>query len=321
MILLIAGTTTLLASVGMNLQIRANSQLAMEGVPPTRIALVNMGIQISLVVIAALLSRRIRTGAVHLVTAIRQRRVRAWWFVGGIVGASVITSMGVVGPLVGVAVFSIAIVAGQTTSSLAVDRWGLGPGGRRLLSSSRVLAALIAIGAVILSVSDRIVGGTAGDLAWGAVLIALIAGLGISFQSAGNGQLARVSGQPAIGAGVNFAVGVTALVIIGPFIPATGDVTQVSGVGIPWLYFGAVFGLLVVLNAAWAVKYLGILVLTVIGVLGQMAGALAVDIVFPTDGVTVTPALLAGLVLAVVAVVVGTSSQWRRRALSAPNEE
>lgn len=312
-VFLFACVTTFLASVGLNLQIRANSALAMEGVPPTRIALVNMLLQLAMMVLVLIAARPVRRAFHQFVVAFRNGKVKPWWFVGGLVGALVITLMGVVTPLVGVAVFSIALVAGQTTSSLSVDRWGLGPGGRRQLTVTRVLAAVLAVTAVVVSVSDRFVPDGRGELAWGAAGLAFLGGLAISFQAAANGQIAKVSGQPSIGAGVNFAVGTLVLTLVSVFTWAT-NTTSASGAGTWWLYLGSVFGLFIVLNTAWAVRYLGILLLTVIGVLGQMAGALAMDILFPTPGIVASPALIGGVLLAVVAVVVGTSAQWRRGA-------
>ncbi|MGA1036041.1 MAG: DMT family transporter [Ilumatobacteraceae bacterium] len=317
-ILVIAASTTFLASVGVNLQIRANAQLAIDGVHPMRVALVNMGVQLAIILLLVIFFPRIRAAVVRLSKAIRARQVRLWWFVGGFVGASVITLMGIVSPLVGVAVFSIALVAGQTTSSLAVDRWGLGPGGRRALTRSRIFAAIVAIVAVVVSVSDRFIVEAGGELAWGAAGLALLGGLTISFQAAANGRLAVVSGQPAVGAGVNFGVGVAALSLVSLLIPATLGADRAEGFGTWWLYLGAIFGLLIVLNTAWAVRYLGILLLTVIGVSGQMAGALAMDLVLPTSGVSVTPALIAGILLAVVAVLIGSSAQWRQRSKGLP---
>lgn len=317
-ILVIAVATTFLASVGVNLQIRANAQLAIDGVHPIRVALVNMGLQLGFIGLLVVLFPRMRSAVVRLSRAMRARQVRLWWFIGGLVGASVITLMGVVSPLVGVAVFSIALVAGQTASSLAVDRWGLGPGGRRALSRSRIFAAIIAVTAVVVSVSDRFIVEAGGELAWGAAGLALLGGLAISFQAAANGRLAVTSGQPAIGAGVNFGVGFAALGLVSLLIPATRSGDGAEGFGTWWLYLGAIFGLLIVLNTAWAVRYLGILLLTVIGVSGQMAGALAMDLVLPTSGVSVTPALIAGILLAVAAVLIGSSAQWRQRSKGLP---
>jgi bacterial/archaeal transporter family-2 protein len=318
-ILAIAASTTFLASVGVNLQIRANSQLAIEGVDPPRIALVNMVLQLGLVILAILLARNVRAGFLRFIAAIRQRQVKFWWFIGGLIGASIITLMGVVTPLVGVAVFSIAMVSGQTASSLVVDRLGLGPGGKRSLTKPRAIAAFIAVVAVVVSVGDRVNPQSGTELAWGAAVLALAGGFAISFQAAANGRIAMVSGQPAIGAGVNFAVGTVFLTIISIIItltsqhdPAISQGSQPSqGIGTWWLYLAAIFGFLIVLNTAWAVRHLGVLLLTVIGVLGQMLGALVMDIVVPTEGVTVTLALLSGLALAVAAVAIGAYGQWK----------
>jgi hypothetical protein len=42
------------------------------------------------------------------------------------------------------------------------------------------------------------------------------------------------------------------------------------------------------------------------------------DLVLPTSGVSVTPALIAGILLAVVAVLIGSSAQWRQRSKGLP---
>lgn len=304
-IVAVAVVTTFLASVGVNLQIRANGQLVVGGAHPMTVALVNMGLQFLVIVIATLLFRRLRVAIARLVSLARAGEVRAWWFAGGFVGAFVITLMGVVSPAVGVAVFSIAIVAGQTASSVLVDRWGLGPAGRKAITGRRIVSALVAVGAVALSVSDRFTDNSLTTLAWVGAFIALIGGFAISFQAAANGQIARVSGQPAIGAGTNFIVGTVALGIIALATRRTDEVSFAGTDASWWLYLGAIFGLLIVLNTAWAVRHLGLLLLTVVGVSGQVLGALAIDLVIPTPDVRVTAPLVAGSVLTLVAVLIG----------------
>lgn len=313
-VLVVAIITTFLASVGVNLQIRANGQLVVGGAHPMTVAMVNMGLQLAAVLFAVALSRRLRGAIARLAGAIRSGDVRAWWFTGGFVGAFVITLMGVVSPAVGVAVFSIAIVAGQTASSILVDRWGLGPAGRKAITGQRIVSALVAIAAVVLSVSDRFVDNTLSTLAWVGAFIALLGGFAISFQAAANGRLAQVSGQPAIGAGTNFLVGSVALGVIAVATQRT-DATSLAGAEPSWwLYGGAFFGLLIVLNTAWAVRYLGLLLLTVIGISGQVLGALVIDLALPSAEIRVTGVLVAGAILTLVAVAIGIMPRGPARA-------
>ncbi|MGA0059003.1 MAG: DMT family transporter [Planctomycetota bacterium] len=311
--------STFAVAVGVNLQVRANGELGAAGVPPAVIALGNMSLQFATIVVAGLLFPSLRRAAKGLLVAWRAGETRYWWFTGGLVGALVISMMGLVGPIIGVAVFAVAIVSGQMVSSLLVDRWGLGPAGERSVSAGRLISAGLALVAVVLAVSDRLTPDRLDPTTVIGVLAALLAGFTISFQAAANGRLAQTSGQPAVGAGVNFLVGVLALALLVPVaaLLPTREAAP-SSHGSWWLYAGAFFGLLIVVNTAWAVKYLGILLLTVVGVSGQVLGAVAVDLLIPTREVDVTVPLVLGAALTVVAVVVGvlTSSgggRWRAR--------
>ncbi|MFD2083569.1 DMT family transporter [Actinopolymorpha cephalotaxi] len=55
--------------------------------------------------------------------------LRPWQVLGGVCGAYLVVTQSATVGLVGVAVFTVAVVAGQAGSSLVVDRLGLGPGG------------------------------------------------------------------------------------------------------------------------------------------------------------------------------------------------
>lgn len=316
--LILAATLTFAVAVGVNLQVRANGQLGAAGVPPTTIALGNMTLQFAMIVIAAALFPALRRAARRLVEALRAKRTRWWWFTGGFVGALVISMMGLVSPIIGVAVFAVAIVSGQMVSSTLVDRWGLGPGGKRAVTGGRLVAAGLALAAVVLAVSDRLSPGDLDTATLAGVAAALLAGFTISFQAAANGRLAQVSGQPAIGAGVNFFVGSLVLLILTPatLLLPMRESGSASGAAW-WLYGGAIFGLLVVVNTAWAVKYLGLLLLTVVSVSGQVIGAVVVDLLLPTQDVEVTWPLLSGAALTVIAVVVGVLASPRGAARAA----
>ena len=70
-------------------------------------------------------SREHLTG--DLPQAYRSGRLVWWQFLGGLGGASVVASQTLTVPLLGVALFTVALVAGMTGSSLLVDRIGLAP--------------------------------------------------------------------------------------------------------------------------------------------------------------------------------------------------
>jgi transporter family-2 protein len=216
--------------------------------------------------------------------------------------------MGVVSPVVGVAVFTVALVSGQTVSSLMVDKWGLGPAGKRPITFSRLLSTIVAVAAVVLAVSDRWRTPTPNGWVWWGVALALLGGIAVAFQMAANGRIAKASGQPAIGAGVNFLGGTLLLSILIIANPSTGTHSFLGSEAPAWLYGGAIFGFIIVFNAAWSVRHLGILIFTIVSVSGQVMGAVIIDLVLPTAGVSVTLPLIMGSLLALVAVAIGVGS-------------
>ena len=71
-------------------------------------------------------------------------------------GGSFVAIQTQVVPIIGVAIYSVASIAGQTASSLMVDRIGLTGGGKKHFTKRRVTAAGITVFAVLVSVLDRI---------------------------------------------------------------------------------------------------------------------------------------------------------------------
>lgn len=307
-ILVIAGTTTYLAGVGMNVQVRMNAELVIGGGQPIGVALANMLIQLASVGVIALAWPAARASGTTLLRKLRRRQIPPWQLAGGVFGALMITSMGAVSPLLGVAVFAVCIVAGQTVSSLAVDRLGLGPAGRRDVTPRRLIAALTAVVAVVVSVWDRLVSGqVASTQAW-ALLLAVGAGAGLAIQAAANGQVARAAGSPMAGAGVNFVGGVVILSLLALATPQSPSERFLgSDPTAWWLYSGAFFGLVIVINGAWAVRYLGVLLLALLSVAGQLSGAVLADALVPAADVPLSGHLLAGAALALIAGVIGST--------------
>src|SRR5690349_10914482 len=75
------------------------------------------------------LSPAARAGLSRVRTAVRTGGLRPAYLTGGLCGALVVASQTLAVAALGVAVFTIALVAGQSVASLAVDRAGIGPGG------------------------------------------------------------------------------------------------------------------------------------------------------------------------------------------------
>lgn len=279
-------------------------------------------------------SKAVRGGVRQLVATVRgltggtaepsgQTRPLHWWqCLGGVCGALLVVTQSATVGLVGVAVFTVAVVAGQAGSSLVVDKLGLGPGGSRPVTRTRVVGAVLALGAVFLTVSE--------DLrTTSTVVIALlpaIAGLGLAWQQAVNGRVGAAAGAAPregrsggsditaalVAALVNFAVGTTALLV------AAGVDVAIRGLPAappaePLLYIGGLCGIAFISLAALVVRVTGVLLLGLGSVAGQLVGALTLDALAPTAGTNLTMITVSGTLLTLVAIGIAAMPTRARR--------
>jgi transporter family-2 protein len=212
-------------------------------------------------------------------------------------------------PLLGVAVFSVASIAGQTAASLGVDRLGLTGGGKKHITFRRVAAAVVTVLAVLISAWDRI---DAKNLSLISVTIAGIAGGVVGVQRAFNGQINEHSGQSFTTSLLNFFTGTSALFLV-LLLGVMTHHAHFSSLphGPWWIYTGGTIGVFYVAFTSTIVQHLGVLTFTLFSIGGQLVGALIIDVVMPTHGVNVSWYLVGGIVMTYVGVVVGGSGQSR----------
>lgn len=297
----------------MALQSRINGELAATLGNGLQAAVISFGSGFVLLSVMALTIRSVREGLRRLPGAVRDGDLRWWQVLGGLLGGFFVAVQSATVPVIGVAVFTVAVVAGQSGSSILVDRAGLGPAGRRAVTPRRLLSAALAVLAVGVAVSDRL--GAAGFSAT-ALAFALVAGTGIALQQAINGRVGLAARSPVAAAWVNFAVGVVGLAVaLGLAVAAAGQ----SLGGLPagpaswWLYLGGTLGVVFIATAAWAVRPLGVLLFALLSIAGQLGGALVLDLLAPAAGEAPGWPLVAGVALALVAVVVAAAPQLANR--------
>ncbi|MFE9690993.1 DMT family transporter [Micromonospora sp. NPDC005806] len=227
---------------------------------------------------------------------LRRSRLPWWSYLGGLGGAAIVVIGTYVVPVLGVAVFTIAQVAGGSLGGLAVDRAGLAPVGRLPLTGPRVAGALLGVAAVTLAQLGRPVG----DLAVGLVLLAVVGGLAVALQSALNGRVSA-AGTTAAGIAVNFAVSTPAILVVAALAGAFAAWPRWPGQW--WLYGGGLLGVGIVLSLLVGVRAVGVLRTGLALVAGQLGGALVLDLAV-SGGAGAHWPVLSGAGLTVVAVLV-----------------
>jgi transporter family-2 protein len=267
------------------------------------------GLVILALISAALPGQRRSLG--KLVAAVRARRLRPVELAGGLSGAFLVASQGITVGTIGVALFSVALTAGQSASSLAVDHAGFGPAGRQRFSVPRGIAALFAVVAVLLAASERLVD----DFTWQVAVFAvlpLLAGVGLAVQQALNGRVAAQVGAWTTALN-NFAWGTVALVVV---LAAMSLARGLPGTlpSDPWLYAGGAVGVVYIWLTALLVRVHGVLVLGLCLIAGQVVTAQLIELAGGDAhggplGIVATVLVVAG---------VGVALAVRRPAATAP---
>ena len=293
------------------LQARANGELSHQLNNGLQAALVSFGSGLFIIFVITLFNSRIKEGIKNLRQAVANKEIARWKLFAGALGGSFVAIQTQIVPLIGVAIYSVASIAGQTAMSLIVDRIGLTGGGKKLISPRRVLAAFLTVLAVLVSVWDRI---DANNLSMLAVTAGGIAGAIVGVQRALNGQINEYSQQSFTTSLLNFMTGTAFLVvlIIAGILLGRNELSPLPS-GPWWIYTGGVIGVIYIAFTSTIVQHLGVLTFTLFSVGGQLVGSLVIDLVSPTDGVSVSAYLVTGIVMTYAGVVAGGVSNQRVR--------
>ena len=300
---------TFIASVIITAQSSVNSELNTYTENPLITALINFTTGLIVLSVMMIFSRPIRQGFISIPRLVREGRLKRWQLFGGLSGAFFVASQSSLVQVIGVAIFTVAAVAGQTSAALLVDKAGIGPAGKQPVTLMRIGAAILGIVGVLVSVLGQ---DSTGQFAFGAVLISFAAGALVSTQPALNGQIANNTGQPAAATMVNFIVGFITLVVV--YAVAQQVNPQSFNVPpMPWenpvIWLGGPFGVLFVLTASFMAKTLGVFLFTLTSVVGQLSGAILMDVLFPTASTNITWQLLLGISITGAAVVLASGTK------------
>jgi transporter family-2 protein len=292
-----------LSGILIAMQARANGELSHRMGNSIEAALVSFGSGLILISIISIFTPSIRKGMKNLKSAVNRKEIPVWTLFAGMLGGSFVAVQTQIVPIVGVAIYSVASIAGQTATSLLVDRIGLTGGGKKQITTRRVTAAGVTVLAVLVSVFDRI---DAQNLSLFAVLFGCFAGCIVGVQRALNGQINESTKQSFATSWLNFIMGTTFLFIflsIGVLINRSELVPLPAGPW--WMYMGGTIGVIYIAFTSTIVQHLGVLTFTLISVGGQLVGSLLVDLYSPTEGVQISAYLVTGIVMTYIGVIVG----------------
>ena len=292
-----------LSGILIAMQARANGELSHRMGNPIEAALVSFGSGLLIISLISIFTPAIRNGMKNIKSAVKRKEIPIWTLFAGMLGGSFVAVQTQIVPIIGVAIYSVASIAGQTAASLIVDRIGLTGGGKKQITVRRVAAAGVTVVAVLVSVLDRI---EAQNLSIFAVIFGCFAGAIVGVQRALNGQINESSHQSFATSWLNFIMGTAFLFIflaIGVLINRAEIVALPSGPW--WMYMGGTIGVIYIAFTSTIVQYLGVLTFTLISVGGQLVGSLLIDLYSPTEGVQISAYLVTGIVMTYLGVLVG----------------
>lgn len=288
-------------------QARINGQLGVRLEDGFVAAVISFGSGLVILVALSALLPAGRRGFALLAQGVRTRSIPWWMLAGGAAGAVTVATQGLAVGLIGVSLFTVGVVAGQTVCGLFLDRVGYSPAGLVAVTVPRLLGGALALGAVGLALVGD---GVEGIPVWMLVL-PFVAGVGIAWQQATNGRLRQRVGTPLTATLVNF-IGGTVLLILAAAVHVAVDGPPRPLPAEPWLYLGGAIGVAYIFLSAALVQHTGVLLLGLGAVVGQLVTSVGLDAIWPAPAGLSLGQQLAMVTVALASVVVA-AVPWRRR--------
>ena len=291
------------------LQSRLNGQLSKDIHNGIAAALISFGVGYIALIILTAISLKDRQGLVAMWSAIKHKRLKWWELIGGMCGGFFVAVQATTVPMIGVGIFTICIIGGQTASSLLVDKWGISPRGKQLITSPRVFAAVMTLIAVTVAVYPDLGKST---FKFAPIFFGVFVGAIVSFQQALNSRVNEHTKRPLATAWLNFLMGTFVLVIA-----LVVDLLRGAKIdAFPhdwWVYMGGPIGLIFISVSAYVIKHTGVLDFLMFSVSGQLFGAILLDWLAPTAGKSLTSYLITGTAMTLLSIA-GSSLFSKRKA-------
>ncbi len=301
----LAVAAAVVANLGAAVQARLNAGLGVRIGNGIAGGLLTTGIALAVLAIAVPAHPAGRAALGRLRVGLRGGELRWWQCLGGVCGGLFIASQGLAVPTIGVAVFTVAVVAGSTAGSILVDGLGLSPSGKHAVTAPRIAGAALAVVAVAIAGRGTPASGGFSLL----VLLPLVTGIALSWQLAVNGRVRQVAQSAWAATLVNFTMAATALAVAFGVSVALRGFPDGALPSEPWFYGAGFIGMTLIAVSAAVVRRTGVLVLGLASVAGQLAGAVVVDLVAPGAGSAPGVATWLGVALTFAAVLLATLSR------------
>ena len=234
------------------------------------------------------------------VASIRRGDIKVWEVLGGFGGSFFLAAQGSGVPVIGIALFTISLVAGQTSTSLLVDKLGISPSGKKPITRLRVITAGFTLLGVTVAVIPKLSEGSF-DIFY--ILVALGVGVIVSFQQAINGRFNVLTQKPIVTAWFNFATGTSLLVVFVAIKSLFGGEIGTFPNN-PLLYTGGLLGLTFIAISAYTISELGVLNFIMLSVAGQLFTALLVDALAPVHGSNLSGFVIFGTFITFISIAI-----------------
>ncbi|MEY3028650.1 MAG: hypothetical protein RL198_47, partial [Actinomycetota bacterium] len=245
-----------------------------------------------LIVIALFLvsSRKQRRLMSKLVNKLRAGSLKPWALIGGTFGGLFVMTQGLAAGALGVALFTVGVVAGQAISALVVDGIGFMGLAKRRINSLRIGGTALALAGLIVTSEPATY-----EISW-LIVMPFLAGAGTGFQQALNASLGQVAESPIVATLVNFLVGFS-LILVTTLVVQAGIDWPASFPSNPLLYIGGVIGVTFIFSQIIVVPKIGALATSIALLFGQLGGSLLLDLIVPVAARGITISTVVGIAL------------------------
>ncbi|MGC9437466.1 DMT family transporter [Streptomyces sp. WG5] len=280
----LAVAAAIAAGMVVPVQARLNGELSHRLDDGIAAAAISFSGGLVLLSLLALFSPGLRGALRRLAGASRDGRLPRRYLLAGVLGGTFALAQSTAALVTGVAVFTVSAIAGQTFGGLIVDSRGIGGGLRQRPGAARLTGAAVILVAAVVSALPRFADTLAPVTIILPALAAIAAGFLLGVQQALNGATTAASGSPIAATWLNFLVGAVFLAA------AWGVKTLVRGTaGDPlptslWVYLGGLCGVVFIGASAFLVRRIGVLLLSMASIAGQLASSIALDFLVPSDG-------------------------------------